>query len=67
MPGLDDFGPEMEPIYDEVDDEENDDDDFLPPPPPPPPKEDVVDDELDDIIEQMNKLQAEIGLVNKSK
>ena len=63
MPGLDDFGPEMEPIYDEVDD----DDDFLPPPPPPPPKEDVVDDELDDIIEQMNKLQAEIGLVNKSK
>ena len=33
---MDDFGPEMEPIYDDIE-EEGDDDDFLPPPPPPPP------------------------------
>ena len=56
--GLDDFGPEMDPIYDEEEDE-----DFLPPPPPPPKEE--VDEELEDIIGQMNKLQAELGLVNK--
>ena len=30
---MDDFGLEMEPIYDE---EFEEDDDFLPPPPPPP-------------------------------
>ena len=34
MPDMDDFGPEMEPIYDDIEEE---DDDFLPPPPPPPP------------------------------
>ena len=67
---LDDFGPEMEPIYDEIEEEEEDE--FLPPPPPPPPPEGVPafhveddDDELEGIIGQLDKLQAELGLVNK--